>query len=71
MVASRNSNNWCRPRDSNSHGFPHRYLKPACLPIPSERQNMYTIACKQVVKFWHSYNAFTGIKHTNSAQVMI
>jgi hypothetical protein len=32
---------------------------------------MYTVACKQVVKFWHSYNAFTGIKHTNSAQVMI
>jgi hypothetical protein len=25
---------WCSERDSNSHAVKHRYLKPACLPIP-------------------------------------
>ncbi len=25
---------WCGRRDSNPHGLRHRYLKPACLPIP-------------------------------------
>ena len=29
---------WCRRRDSNSHGFRHRPLKTACLPIPPRRQ---------------------------------
>jgi len=30
---------WCRRRDSNSHGFRHRPLKTACLPIPPRRQS--------------------------------
>ena len=29
---------WCRRRDSNSHGFRHRPLKTACLPISPRRQ---------------------------------
>src|SRR5262245_37453427 len=25
---------WCERRDSNSHGLPHRLLRPARLPVP-------------------------------------
>ncbi len=28
----------CREEDLNLHGFPHKYLKLACLPIPPSRQ---------------------------------
>jgi hypothetical protein len=32
---------WCSAGDSNSHGSPHRLLRPACLPIPpAERRKV-------------------------------
>ena len=34
---------WCRRRDSNSHGFRHRPLKTACLPISPRRRSRCSI----------------------------
>lgn len=31
-------NQWCSPRDSNSHTFRHTTLNRACLPIPPGEQ---------------------------------
>ncbi len=29
---------WCSERDLNSHASRHRFLRPACLPIPPSEQ---------------------------------
>ena len=37
---------WCRRGDSNSHGFRHRPLKTACLPISPRRRDVRSSACR-------------------------
>jgi hypothetical protein len=39
---AKSGGNGCSERDLNSHGFTHRLLRPACLPIPPSERDVFT-----------------------------
>src|SRR5581483_5244531 len=49
---------WCRRRDSNSHGFRHRPLKTACLPISPRRHCIEAEACLSNIRFYYFGTSF-------------